>query len=49
LFVLFLVEQTALVPRGATEIFWRTHRWMWLVLAIEKGVPTGYTPAGLER
>jgi exosortase E/protease (VPEID-CTERM system) len=42
LFLLFLAEQTALVPRGATEVFWRTHRWTWLVLAIEKGVPTAF-------
>ena len=29
-------------PLGATEIFWRTHHWTWLVLAIEKGVPTAF-------
>ena len=40
--LLFLVEQTAIFPLGATEIFWRTHHWTWLVLAIEKGVPTAF-------
>ena len=39
---LFLVEQTALLPLRASEIFWQTHRWTWLVLAIEKGVPTAF-------
>jgi hypothetical protein len=42
LLLLFLVEQTALLPLGASEVFWRTHRWTWLVLAVEKGVPTTF-------
>ena len=37
-----MVEQTAILPTRRTEIFWRTHHWTWLVLAIEKGVPTAF-------
>lgn len=39
---LFLVEQTAIFPLGASEVFWHTHDWTRVVLAIEKGVPTAF-------
>jgi hypothetical protein len=37
-----LGEQIALFPLGASEVFWQTHRWTWLVLGIEKGIPAAF-------
>jgi exosortase E/protease (VPEID-CTERM system) len=36
------VEQTVLLPLGASEIFWQTHHWTWWVLAPERSVPTAF-------
>ena len=42
LLLLYLAEQAVLLPLGASEVFWQTHHWTWVVLAIEKGVPSAF-------
>ena len=42
LVVLFLAEQIALLPLGASRSFWQTHSWTWWALAPEKSVPSTF-------